>query len=169
MNRMGKLTWATCLFCLFAISANFAWADEKNDLLNILKKVDAVVCSSPKKISDYYSPKITIISDDHRILLENRIKDYESMISDLENMKCKNERTILAGNVGSNVGFLLVDEMISVSSRLSTDERQHSVCTYGFVKKGGSWKIDHEHCSSLPDYTIVPGDDALYYFHNPVY
>ena len=53
--------------------------------------------------------------------------------------------------------------------RHSTDERQHSVCTYVFTKNGSQWKIKQEHCSSLPDYSIVPGDDALYYFHNPVY
>ena len=62
-----------------------------------------------------------------------------------------------------------MDELISVSSRHSTDERQHSVCTYVFNKNGSQWKIKQEHCSSLPDYSIVPGDDALYYFHNPVY
>ena len=38
-----------------------------------------------------------------------------------------------------------------------------------FSKEKKGWKISLEHCSSLPDYSIRPGEDALYYFHNPVY
>jgi len=146
-----------------------AFGADTDALANVLKKVDQVVCTKPRQMLDYYSPDMVIITDDKRVLPENRVKDYEVMISEFQNMKCENERTVLAGNVGDKIGFLLVDELISVTSRLSTDERQHSVCTYAFTKNSGQWKITHEHCSSLPDYTIVPGDDALYYFHNPVY
>ena len=145
------------------------YAADTDVLMGLLKKVDDLVCAAPKKIADYYGEKMVIMSDDKRILLKNRVADYEMMIADLEDMKCKFTRTFLAGNVGEKVGYLLVDEMISVSSRVSTDDRQHAVCTYGFTKDKNVWKISHEHCSSLPDYTIIPGDDALYYFHNPVY
>ena len=158
------LTWAA----LIAIP-QAPLAAETDALSNLLKKVDGLVCSAPQKIAKLYTSDMVIISDDRRILPEHRIQDYESMIAQLQDMKCKTKRTILTGNAGDKIGFLLVDEMISVSSRLSTDERQHSVCTYAFTKHRGTWKIKHEHCSSLPDYTIVPGDDALYYFHNPVY
>lgn len=144
-------------------------AADKDALMDLLKKVDDLVCTSPKKIAEYYGSKMVIMSDDKRVLLKNRVSDYEMMIADLDQMKCKFTRTYLAGRVGEKVGYLLVDEMISVSSRVSTDDRQHAVCTYGFAKEANVWKITHEHCSSLPDYTIIPGDDALYYFHNPVY
>ena len=144
-------------------------AAETDALSKLLKKVDGLVCSSPKKITKYYTSDMVIISDDRRVLPEHRIQDYEAMIAQLQDMKCDTQRTILTGKAGDQIGFLLVDELISVTSRLSTDERQHSVCTYAFTKQRGTWKIKHEHCSSLPDYTIVPGDDALYYFHNPVY
>ncbi len=152
-----------------ALLPNPSLAGETDVLSDLLKKVDAQVCQSPKKMMAYYAKDPVIISDDKRVLPEHRIKDYEMMIAELQEMKCKNKRTVLAGNVGKKVGFLLVDELISVSSRHSTDERQHSVCTYVFTKDGSQWKIKQEHCSSLPDYSIVPGDDALYYFHNPVY
>lgn len=144
-------------------------AAETDALSKLLQKVDRLVCSTPKKITALYTSDMVIIADDRRVLPENRIQDYEAMIAQLQDMKCETKRTILAGNVGDKIGYLLVDELISVTSRLSTDERQHSVCTYAFTKQQGIWKIKHEHCSSLPDYTIVPGDDALYYFHNPVY
>ena len=144
-------------------------AAETDALSKLLQKVDRLVCSSPKKITAHYTSDMVIISDDRRVLPEHRIQDYEAMIAQLQDMKCETKRTILTGNAGDKIGYLLVDELISVSSRLSTDERQHSVCTYAFTKQRGTWKIKHEHCSSLPDYTIVPGDDALYYFHNPVY
>lgn len=169
LNIVRTLT-AFAVLTGVALAPNASWAgDDKDVLADILKQVDKQVCQSPKKIMDYYAKDTVIITDDKRVLPEHRIKDYEVMIAELQDMKCNNKRTVLAGHVGPNVGYLLVDELISVSSRHSTDERQHSVCTYAFTKVGGQWKIQHEHCSSLPDYSIVPGDDALYYFHNPVY
>ncbi len=157
------LTWG------LMIPATSSQASETDALSDLLNKVDDLVCTAPKKINEFYNQKLVIMSDDKRILLENRVSDYEMMIAELEEMECKFKRTVLAGNVGEKVAYLLVDELISVSSRASIDERQHSVCTYGFVKENNRWKITHEHCSSLPDYSIAPGDDALYYFHNPVY
>ena len=153
----------------FVVTANPSMAGETDALTDILKQVDKQVCQSPKKLLDFYTKDMVIIADDKRVLPEHRIKDYEAMVAELQEMKCKNTRTVLAGNVDKNFGYLLVDELISVSSLHSTDERQHSVCTYVFTKDGSQWKIKQEHCSSLPDYSIVPGDDALYYFHNPVY
>ena len=168
LNIIRTLTaWAALM--IVAVTPNPSFAGEIDVLTDLLKQVDKQVCQSPKKLMDYYAKDMVIISDDKRVLPEHRIKDYEAMIAELQEMKCNNKRTVLAGNVGGNIGYLLVDELISVSSRHSTDERQHSVCTYVFNKNGSQWKIKQEHCSSLPDYSIVPGDDALYYFHNPVY
>lgn len=169
MKRYNRLFPLLVTGVFWIVTAGNAFGADTDELANVLKKVDKVVCTKPRRMLDYYSPDMVIISDDKRVLPETRVKGYEVMISELQGMKCENERTVLSGTVGDKVGFLLVDEMISVTSRLSTDERQHSVCTYAFTKKNGQWKITHEHCSSLPDYTIVPGDDALYYFHNPVY
>lgn len=169
MFKISKTLTALILLAMVALLPNVALADNKDALTDILKNIDKQVCQSPKKIMNYYAKDMVIITDDKRILPENRIKDYEVMIAELEEMKCTNKRTVLAENVGKDLAFLLVDEMISITSRHSTDERQHSVCTYAFTKSGGQWKILQEHCSSLPDYSIVPGDDALYYFHNPVY
>ena len=168
LNIIRTLTaWAALM--IVAVTPNPSFAGEIDTLTDLLNQVDKQVCQSPKKLMDYYAKDMVIISDDKRVLPEHRIKDYEAMIAELQGMKCNNKRTVLAGNIGGNMGYLLVDELISVSSRHSTDERQHSVCTYVFNKNGGRWKIKQEHCSSLPDYSIVPGDDALYYFHNPVY
>lgn len=169
MFNFFKTLTPLALLVGFVATANPSLAGETDALTDVLKQVDKQVCQSPKKLMNYYTKDMVIISDDKRVLPEHRIKDYEAMIAELEEMKCKNTRTVLAGNAGKNLGFLLVDELISVSSRHSTDERQHSVCTYVFTKNGSEWKIKQEHCSSLPDYSIVPGDDALYYFHNPVY
>lgn len=167
-NIVRTLTVFSVLTSL-AVTPNLSLAGETDALTDLLKKVDQQVCQSPKKLMHYYTKDSVIIADDKRVLPEHRIKTYEMMIAELQEMKCNYKRTVLAGNVGKNLGYLLVDELISVSSRHSTDERQHSVCTYVFTRSGSQWKIKQEHCSSLPDYSIVPGDDALYYFHNPVY
>ncbi len=147
-----------------------ASADDTDKLANILKKIDQLVCTNPEKMTPYYSSNLVIMIDDKRALLENRIKDYRQMMSELVGMDCHTERKVLAGNVGDKVGYVLTDELISVVAKnVHIDERQHSVCSYMFSKEKGDWKISLEHCSSLPDYSIRPGDDALYYFHNPVY
>ncbi|OGW26933.1 MAG: hypothetical protein A3K09_03320 [Nitrospinae bacterium RIFCSPLOWO2_12_FULL_47_7] len=157
------------VFVLFFVSSKLAQAAETDVLVNVLKKVDAQVCVTPAKIKEFYSPKMVIMLDDRRILLEHRIESYQSMIAEYREMKCDFKRTVLSGEVGPQLGDVLMDEQISVKSRMSTDERQHNVCTYAFVKEGAVWKITHEHCSSLPDYSIAPGEDGLYYYHNPVY
>ena len=108
--------------------------------------------------------------DDKRASLENRVQSFRGMMSELVGMKCSMTRKILAGKAGGQVGYVLVDELSSVvAENVHIDERNHSVCSYIFSKEKGSWKIRLEHCSNLPDYTIRPGEDALYYFHNPVY
>ncbi len=159
------------LLCLGLILVpRFALAADTDPLMKVLEQVDAQVCTTPKKITRFYSPKLVIMFDDKRILLDTRVADYEAMLADLVGLKCSTERQVLSSAVGDKVAFVLVDELISVTSKSGhADERQHSVCTYGFTRENNQWKISHEHCSSLPDYTIVPGDDALYYFHNPVY
>ena len=169
MLNLIRTTTVLAVLMSLTLAPNPTLAGETDALMAILKQVDKQVCQSPKKLSDYYTKDMVIISDDKRVLPEHRIKDYEVMIAELQEMKCNNQRTVLSGHAGDKLGFLLVDELISVSSKHSTDERQHSVCTYVFKKDGRQWKIKQEHCSSLPDYSIVPGDDALYYFHNPVY
>lgn len=144
-------------------------AADTDVLTDVLKKVDLQVCAAPDKIKAFYSPKLVIMFDDRRILLENRIQSYRSMIAEYRGIKCDFKRTVLTGEVSSQIGYILVDEQISVKARMSTDERQHNVCSYVFNKEGANWKILHEHCSTLPDYSIAPGEDGLYYYHNPVY
>ena len=136
----------------------------------ILEKMDKLLCVNPEAVNQYYSSKYVIMVDDKRALLENRIKDFRGNMSELVGMKCSMKRKILAGKEGDLVGYVLVDELSSVvAESVHIDQRNHSVCSYVFSKEKNDWKISLEHCSSLPDYSIRPGEDALYYFHNPVY
>jgi len=152
------------------ITTSPALAVDAGEFSEVLEKIDKLVCTNPEKISQYYSSELVIIIDDKRALLENRIKDYRQMMSELVKMKCEIKRKVLANKSGEKVGYILADEQISVTAEnVHIDERQHSVCSYMFSKEKNDWKISLEHCSSLPDYTIRPGEDALYYFHNPVY
>ena len=149
--------------------ADSAWAKATDPLVDVLKKVDKLVCKNPKGIARYYGKSLVIMSDDKRLTLDGRIEDYERMIATYERMKCDFTRNVLGGAVSGDLGYVMIDEIISVKSRLSTDERQHGFCNYVFSKESGSWKVVLEQCVSMPDYTIDPGQDALYYFHNPVY
>lgn len=169
VKYLSKIVLSTFVVLLSA-GVNLAPAAETEIFSDILKKVDALNCTAPEKITDYYHAKLVILSDDKRALLENRIKAYQQMKSEFREIKCRTQRQVLAGNKGKEVGYLLVDEISSITSKSTdTDERQHSVCNYVFNKDGSSWKIVLEQCTGLPDYSIRPGDDALYYFHNPVY
>jgi hypothetical protein len=155
---------------LSTVFGSQAFAAETDGLSGILKKIDGLTCSKPEKLPDYYAKDLVIMVDDKRALLENRVKDYRQMMSDFRDIKCQTQRQVLGGKVGKKVGYVLVDEIISITSKSTdTDERQHSVCNYVFTKEGSNWKINLEQCASLPDYSIGPKDDALYYFHNPVY
>ena len=152
------------------ITTSPALAVDAGEFSEILKKIDKLVCANPEKISQYYGSELVIMIDDKRTSLENRIKDYRQMMSEYVGMKCSMTRKVLSGRKGEQVGYVLVDEQISVTAEsVHIDERQHSVCSYMFSKEKGGWKVSLEHCSSLPDYSIRPGEDALYYFHNPVY
>jgi len=160
----------TGLVLTLVFSSQAFAASNTDGLANILKKIDGLACSQPEKLPQFYAKDLVIMSDDKRALLENRVKDYQHMMSDFRDIKCETQRQVLSGKVGKEVGYILADEIISITSKSNdTDERQHSVCSYMFTREGSQWKISLEHCSSLPDYSINPGDDALYYFHNPIY
>ena len=161
---------AILVLVLSLVFGSQALAGETDGLAGILKQLDELTCTQPEKLPQFYAKNLVIMVDDKRALLENRVRDYRQMMSDYRDMKCQTQRQVLSGKVGKEVGYVLVDEIISVTSKSTdTDERQHSVCSYMFIREGSQWKISLEHCSSLPDYSIKPGDDALYYFHNPVY
>ncbi len=168
---MKKRSFVAGLVLVFSlVFSSQVLAAETDSLADILKKLDALTCTQPEKLPQFYAKSLVIMVDDKRALLENRVKDYRQMMSDFRDMKCETQRQVLSGKVGKEVGYVLVDEIISITSKSTdTDERQHSVCNYVFIKEGVQWKINLEHCSSLPDYSINPGDDALYYFHNPIY
>ncbi len=168
---MKKRSFVAGLVLVFSlVFSSQVLAAETDSLADILKKLDALTCTQPEKLPQFYAKNLVIMVDDKRAFLENWVKDYRQMMSDLRDIKCKTQRQILSGKVGKEVSYVLVDEIISITSKSNdTDERQHSVCNYVFIKEGVQWKINLEHCSSLPDYSINPGDDALYYFHNPIY
>ncbi len=168
---MKKCNFIARLVLVFSlVFSGQVLAAETDGLAGILKQLDELTCTQPEKLPQFYAKSLVIMVDDKRALLENRVKDYRQMMSDFRGMKCETQRQVLSGKLGKEVGYVLVDEIISITSKSNdTDERQHSVCNYVFIKEGAQWKINLEHCSSLPDYSINPGDDALYYFHNPIY
>ncbi len=102
-NDFKTLAIAFILTLGFVVQSTPLYAADTDALMGLLKKVDDLVCTSPKKIADFYGAKMVIMSDDKRVLLKNRVADYEMMIADLEEMKCKFTRTFLAGNVGEKV------------------------------------------------------------------
>lgn len=168
---MQKRSFVTGIILILSLAfSGKAFSAETDGFADILKKIDGLSCTQPEKLSQFYSKDLVIMVDDKRALLENRIKDFQQMIIDFRDLKCQIQRMVLTGKVGKDVSYVLVDEIISVTSKSNdTDERQHTVCNYTFTRESTDWKISLEHCSSLPDYTINPNDDALYYFHNPIY
>ena len=167
---MRRFILTGLVFFFSLVISNNAFSADTDLFAKILEKIDGMTCTQPEKLPSFYGKNLVILQDDKRHLLENRIKGYRQMMSDYRGLNCQVQRQVLAGHVGAKVGYLLVDEIYSITSKsVDNDERQHGVCNYSFVKEGSSWKITLEHCSSLPDYSINPGDDALYYFHNPIY
>ena len=93
-----------------------ALAVDAGEFSEVLEKIDKLVCTNPEEIGQYYSSELVIMIDDKRALLENRIKDYRQMISELVKMKCEIKRKILANKGGEKVGYILADEQISVTA-----------------------------------------------------
>ena len=130
------------VFFFSLVISNTAFSADTDLFANILKKIDGMTCTQPEKLPSFYGKNLVILQDDKRHLLENRIKGYRQMMSDYRGLNCQVQRQVLAGHVGAKVGYLLVDEIYSITSKsVDNDERQHGVCNYSFVKEGSSWKL----------------------------
>ena len=109
------------IFILSLAFSSQAFAAETDGLAGILKKIDGVACSQPEKLAQFYSKDLVIMVDDKRALLENRIKDFQQMMTDFRDMQCQVQRQVLTGKVGKDVSYLLVDEVISITSKSTED------------------------------------------------
>ena len=167
MKKLIVLFIAALFSGTFALKS--AHAADTDVFTNILDTMDKTICSSPKKLLPFYKKDAVLMEDDTQVNLEERVDDFERMIAEFEEMKCSTTRIVMGGKAGEKVGYLVVDETVNVRSRLSTNDRQHSFCNYVFEKEGTRWKVALQHCSRLPDYTIDPNEDALQFYHNPVY
>ena len=88
------------------ITTSPALAVDAGEFSEVLKKIDKLVCANPEEISRYYSSDLVIMIDDKRASLENRIKDYRQMMSELVKMKCEIKRKVLANKSGEKVGYI---------------------------------------------------------------
>ena len=133
---MKRFLFTGMVFIISLVISNNALATDVDVYANILKKLDGIACTQPEKLPDFYGKDLVILVDDKRALLENRVKDYRQMMADFRGLKCQVQRQVLSGHAGNKVGYILVDEIISITSKsVDNDERQHSVCNYSFIKE----------------------------------
>ena len=98
---MKKRSFVAGLVLVFSlVFSSQVLAAETDSLADILKKLDALTCTQPEKLPQFYAKSLVIMADDKRALLENRVKDYRQMMSDFRDMKCETQRQILSGKVG---------------------------------------------------------------------
>ena len=113
--RRSILTGLVFFFSL--VISNNAFSADTDLFAKILEKIDGINCTQPEKLPNFYGKNLVILQDDKRLLLENRIKAYRQMMSDFRGINCQVQRQVLAGHVGTKVGYVLVDEIISVTSK----------------------------------------------------
>ena len=98
---MKKRSFVAGLVLVFSlVFSSQVLAAETDSLADILKKLDALTCTQPEKLPQFYAKSLVIMVDDKRALLENRVKDYRQMMSDFRDMKCETQRQVLSGKVG---------------------------------------------------------------------
>ena len=91
---------ARLVLVLSLVFSSQAFAAEIDSLAGILKQLDELTCTQPEKLPQFYAKNLVIMVDDKRALLENWVKDYRQMMSDLSDIKCKTQRQILSVKVG---------------------------------------------------------------------
>ena len=125
---MKRFLFTGMVFIMSLVINNNALAADTDVYANILNKMDGIACTQPEKILGFYGKDRVIMEDDKRALLENRVKAYKQMMADFRGIKCQVQRQVLSGHAGNKVGYVLVDEIASVTSKsVDNDERQHSV------------------------------------------
>jgi hypothetical protein len=104
---MQKCNFVTRIFLAMSLAfSSQAFAADTDGLANILKKIDGLACTQPQNLPQFFSKDLVIMVDDKRALLENRIKDYQQMLSDFMDMNCQTQRQVLAGKVGKDISYL---------------------------------------------------------------
>ncbi|MZH02656.1 MAG: hypothetical protein F3745_04445, partial [Nitrospinae bacterium] len=88
------------ILAMSLVLSSQVFAADTDGLANILKKIDKLACSQPQQLPQFYSKDLVIMVDDKRALLENRVKDYQQMLTDFRDMTCRTQRLVLAGKVG---------------------------------------------------------------------
>ena len=73
---MKKRSFVAGLVLVFSlVFSSQVLAAETDSLADILKKLDALTCTQPEKLPQFYAKSLVIMADDKRALLENRVKD----------------------------------------------------------------------------------------------
>ena len=114
---MKRFLFTGMVFIISLVISNNALATDTDVYANILKKLDGIACTQPEKLPNFYGKDLVILVDDKRALLENRVKDYRQMMADFRGLKCQVQRQVLSGHAGNKVGYVLVDEIISITSK----------------------------------------------------
>lgn len=122
--------------------------------LKILEGSYDVSCKNVEALRGYYLEDAEIINNGRQVSLDDTIKELTQSLSSIESLECSYEPTVRARRIGKDLAYLVVREVIRLSSREAGEQQIDQLCTYVFLKTEVGWKIAHDHCSSVPGLSI---------------
>ncbi len=122
--------------------------------LEILNAAYRVSCQDVDALRKYYLMDAEIINNGRQGTLEEMVKELKKSLSSLSGLSCSYQPMIRASRINEELAYIVVREIIQLSAREVADQQIQQLCTYVFLKTGSSWKIAHDHCSTVPGLAI---------------
>lgn len=145
---------ASLMIGLGALRATEPEDSRDQPYLKILKGSYDVSCKNVEALRGYYLEDAEIINNGRQVSLDDTIQELKQSLSSLKSLKCTYEPTVRARRIGKDLAYLVVREIIRLSSEEAGEQQIDQLCTYIFLKTEVGWKIAHDHCSSVPGLSV---------------
>jgi ketosteroid isomerase-like protein len=154
VGMVGTVLAVLFLVGLGALRATEPAVGQDEPFLKILEGSYDVSCKNVEALRGYYLEDAEIINNGRQVTLEDTIKELKQSLSSLKSLECSYEPTVRARRISKDMAYLVVREIIRLSSEEAGEQQIDQLCTYVFMKTEVGWKISHDHCSSVPGLSI---------------
>jgi hypothetical protein len=152
IKKIGWIAFFALLIFSFDRSSRTAVGAEAGEevFLKILDAAYQASCGNIELLKDYYLPDAEIIHDGRQMTLEDTIKELKQSMESLENLNCSYKPKVRASRMEERMAYLVVRESLILEADEMGKRMIQQVCTYVFIKKGTTWRIANDHCSTIP-------------------
>ena len=147
--------WAMMIFLLSvwlgqaSLPAVQPEADQDKVFLGILRDAYRASCGDIESLRHYYISNAEIISDGRQLTVNDIIRELKQSMASLTGLACRYEPKLRVSRVTDQLAYIVIRETIKLSAHEMGEREIQQICTYVFVKEESTWKIAHDHCSSV--------------------